>query len=63
MPSRRTFLAALGGAGVTAVGGSRASELARAVDERVPPDADAVGLGALLGGGAVAAGRRLLGDD
>lgn len=33
------------------------------VAERIPPDADAIGLGALLGAGAVAAGRRLLGDD
>ncbi len=40
-----------------------ASELLADVGERVPPDADAYGLGALVGAGAVTAGRRLLGDD
>lgn len=40
-----------------------ASEPLAAVGERVPPDADAYGVGALVGAGAVAAGRRLLGDS
>jgi len=31
--------------------------------DRIPPDADALGLGALLGAGAVTAGRRLFGGD
>ncbi|WP_135855433.1 hypothetical protein [Halorussus salinus] len=52
------WLANVGGA--PPPNGRGATEFVADLADRIPPDADAIGLGALLGAGAVTAGRRLL---
>jgi hypothetical protein len=55
------WLANVGGA--TPPNDRAAGDFLSDLADRIPPDADALGLGALLGAGAATAGRRLFGDD